>query len=311
MNDDKGGSGSDERRGRRRAAPRPWVPAFARTTMGGVRVGGELLVVGGARLRPRPVGPAAPVQALRFQAQGERPPRPRMALSRWVPACAGITRGGGVREGRDKGAPPVAPALDSRFRGNDDVGGRVGGGCWWRRGESPAAAGRALRETPLRRGVESAGMRRGWWWEAPRVPSGQASTGSGRTELRGARATGCGVGGDAPGLVVGGPSTGSGRTDLGSAPTVGELGMRCGMETPRAAPLWIPAFAGMTLVGECGPAGAAGGGRPFDRLRANGIAVSAGDGVWGEGGGVVGRGRRRGEGYSSGRGIQRALKSWG
>ena len=32
----------------------------------------------------------------------------------------------------------------------------------------------------------------------------------------------------------------------------GEWGMRWGTGVPRAAPLWIPAFAGMTLVGECG-----------------------------------------------------------
>ena len=35
-------------------------------------------------------------------------------------------------------------------------------------------------------------------------------------------------------------------------PYDGEWGVRRGTETPRAAPLWVPAFAGMTLVGECG-----------------------------------------------------------
>ena len=34
------------------------------------------------------------------------------------------------------------PALDSRFRGNDDGGVRAGRRCWWREGEGPAAAGR-------------------------------------------------------------------------------------------------------------------------------------------------------------------------
>ena len=96
----------------------------------------------------------------------------------------------------------------------------------------------------------------------------------------------------------------------------GVWGMRSGTETPRAAPLWIPAFAGMTRVGECekdeggwasgwgpalaggrfanrpydrgraqeggGDAGAAGGGRaPFDRLRANGFGRGAYNGEWG------------------------------
>ena len=52
-------------------------------------------------------------------------------------------------------------------------------------------------------------------------------------------------------------------------------------ETPRASPLWIPAFAGMTRVGECGPARAGGVGGPFDRLRANGLGERACGGEWG------------------------------
>ncbi len=144
------------------------------------------------------------------------------------------TRGVGVRRGvgdamGEGDAPRRAPALDSRFRGNDDVGGRVGGGCWWRRGESPAAAGRALREAPLRRGVGESGMRRG--------------------------------------LVVGALRQAQGERISWSAPTAG----------------W-------------GSRGCDGGwwGGPFDRLRANGIAVCACDGVGvgnatgGEGGVVAG-----------------------
>ena len=53
-----------------------------------------------------------------------------------------------------------------------------------------------------------------------------------------------------------------------------------GWETPRAAPLWIPAFAGMTRAGE-GDAGAVGGGGPFDKLRANGRGRRAFGGEWG------------------------------
>ena len=66
---------------------------------------------------------------------------------------------------------------------------------------------------------------------------------------------------------------------------VGGWGMRWG-ETPRALPLWIPAFAGMTGR-VSGTARAAGGWGPFDRLRANGVVDGGCDGV----GGCVG-GRR-------------------
>ena len=63
---------------------------------------------------------------------------------------------------------------------------------------------------------------------------------------------------------------------LGRRACGGEWGMRWGMETPRAAPLWIPAPVRRWRV--CGPARAAGGGGPpssalrtgFDSLRANG-----------------------------------------
>ena len=52
-------------------------------------------------------------------------------------------------------------------------------------------------------------------------------------------------------VPLGQASTGSGRTDLGGAPSVGSGGAM-EWETPRASPLWIPAFAGMTRAGECG-----------------------------------------------------------
>ena len=157
----------------------------------------------------------------------------------------------GERERRETGTPPRrAPALGSRFRENDDGGGRVGGGCWWRealrqarangiavsacdgvwgirrcdgaggggapplapldtgfrrydggdvrankccwlwRGEGPAAAGRALREAPLRRDVAS-GMRRGLVVGALRQAQGERIRGA---RLRRGGGQGCGVG---------------------------------------------------------------------------------------------------------------------
>ena len=149
--------------GRRRLTPRPlWIPAFAGMTLGcaGRRV---LLVAEGegvlpARHRP-PAGPAAPRSPFDFP-QGERPPGPRMALSVWVPARAGMARVGGPlrvpsgqastgsgrtelgsasmtgSRGCDGGRrrPRRAPALGSRVRGNDGGGSRrfeggLGGGA--------------------------------------------------------------------------------------------------------------------------------------------------------------------------------------
>ena len=49
----------------------------------------------------------------------------------------------------------------------------------------------------------------------------------------------------------GGPSTGSGRT-VRESPVRRGVGDAKGEETPRATPLWIPAFAGMTMWGSAG-----------------------------------------------------------
>ena len=132
--------------------------------------------------RARPEGPAAPRSPFDFP-QGERPPLPnvgtkRMALSRWVPACAGMTRRGGVWEGRGTREPRPAPRpWVPAFAGTTVGGVRAGGGCWWRRGESPAAAGRALREAPLRRGV-GRGCGGVWWWGALRQAQGERNRGA-------------------------------------------------------------------------------------------------------------------------------------
>ena len=81
----------------------------------------------------------------------------------WGSRCGGTggsrtaptTGSWGYDGGLGWGAPRRAP-LDTGFRRYDDEGVRGGGGCWWRWGEGPAAAGRAVREPPLRRGVGDA-----------------------------------------------------------------------------------------------------------------------------------------------------------
>ena len=132
---------------RLRAAPLPWIPVLAGTTMGGVRAG--------RRCWWR--------WALR-QAQGERVWEGRV---RWGVGDAMGDRGaprrapldsclrrndarGGVREGRELGTSPrLAPALGSRESGNDD-GGR--GGMRWREGLvsgwGPALAGGRFANRP-------------------------------------------------------------------------------------------------------------------------------------------------------------------
>ena len=126
--------------GMHRPAPLPWIPAFAGTTMGAL--------ARGVRVRVGDAPPRAPALDSRFRGnddggvsargscQGVGMHRP--APLPWIPAFAGTTMGElarGVRV-RVGDAPPRAPALDSRFRGNDDGGMRI----WearlpWRCGE--------------------------------------------------------------------------------------------------------------------------------------------------------------------------------
>ena len=208
---------------------------------------------------------------------GRRRPAPR------APLDTGFRRydaRGGVREGREVGTSPRrAPALGSRESGNDDGG---CGGMRWREGFGsgwwPVARsrGRAVREPPLRPGwgARGRGCARGLLVvEGPlRVPSGQASTGSGRTDLGGA------------------PTTGSGGCDGGC----GGMSWREGFGSG-----WGPALAGGRFAnrpydrggahegggvrGGCwwwrGPSSALRTG--FDRLRANGFGRGAYNGEWG------------------------------
>ena len=143
-----------------------WIPAFAGTTIAGVRAG-ECCWCRGAPFE-------CPQDRLR-QAQGERSWEARV---RWGLGDAMVG---------DGDAPRRAPALGSRFRENDDRGMGVGECCWCRAG-GPALAGRAIRESPLRwSGVHEGGV--------PACPgatrAGGPSTGSGRTDSRIAPMTGC------------------------------------------------------------------------------------------------------------------------
>ena len=108
---------NDARRRRPLAAHLPWVPAFARTTVGGVC---------GTRGR---VGGGVPFDRLRANGISKR----ACDVGWWGRAAARRTSGyrlspvrrlGGVGSSRGGGAPRRAPALGSRFREND------GGGCW-------------------------------------------------------------------------------------------------------------------------------------------------------------------------------------
>ena len=194
--------------GRRRPAPAPlpWIPAFAGTTMGGCGVWRGLLVRGG----------------------------PSTGSGRTDSGSARAMGSGGC-DGEDGDAPCRAP-LGSCLRRNDARGGVregqwggvwVGEGCWWRWGESPAAAGRAVREPPLR-GLGSRGSDWGLGGGAP--PGAPLDTGFRRYDDGGV--WGCGGGC----WWRWGPSTGSGRTDLGSARAMGSGGCDEGRRRPAPRP---------------------------------------------------------------------------
>ena len=160
---------------------------------------------------------------------------------------------GGCEGGRRRPTPHPCPGFPRSRERRGGVGRR---GCWWRWVEGPAAAGRAVREPPLRQGV---GEATGVWVGVPRpaplwIPAFAGTTmgGAGRRGV----------------LVAVGPPSSALRTgfDRLRANGVGERacemgsGDAWGTETPPAAPLpWIPAFAGRTM-GVCGSAKAAGGG---------------------------------------------------
>ena len=141
----------------------------------------------------------------------------------WIPAFAGTTMGAlarGVRV-RVGDAPPRAPALDSRFRGNDDggVGARgscQGGGCTAPRPCPGFPLSRERRWGSWREGFVS-----GWGMHRPAplpwIPAFAGTTmgecGFGKRlpwRFRGNDVGECGFG-----KALTGPSTGSGRTDSG------------------------------------------------------------------------------------------------
>ena len=149
--------------GMHRPAPLPWIPAFAGTTMGALARGVRVRVgdapprapaldsrfrgnddggvsargscQGGGCTAPRPC-PGFPLSRERrwgrwreglVSGWGMHRPAPLP----WIPAFAGTTMGALARGVRVRvwDAPPRAPALDSRFRGNDDGGISARGSC--------------------------------------------------------------------------------------------------------------------------------------------------------------------------------------
>ena len=213
---DGGRCGKYESRRRPRAAPRPWVPAFARTTVGGA---GPLAgFVSGCRTPPLWIPAFA---GMTLGVVRER---------RWESAGrAGAAGGGGnpsTGSGRTEsrsapamwvggGVPPPGAPLDTGFRRYDD-GGR-GNDATRRR---PRAA--PLPWVPAKAGTTVGGVcgTRGscWWRRALRQAQGERSL----SACQGS----CLLGNDC--IVPGGPSTGSGRTETRIAPmvVVGARGVR-------------------------------------------------------------------------------------
>ena len=124
---------------------------------GGVlaEAGTTMSVCGSASAADRGGGPALAGRAIR-----ESP-------LRWGTGIAPTT---GSRRCVEGGDAPLRAPLDTGFRRYDDGGLGVGEG-WWLWGEGPALAGRAIRESPLRRGLGVSRMRRGFVVGVPR-PSG-------------------------------------------------------------------------------------------------------------------------------------------
>ena len=73
---------------------------------------------------------------------------------------SGRTDSGSAPYDGEWGMPCPAPLWIPAFAGTTVGGVGCGGGCWWWWGEGPAAAGRAVREPPLR-GLGSRGCDRG------------------------------------------------------------------------------------------------------------------------------------------------------
>ena len=176
-----GECGKDERWGRPRAAPLPWVPARAGTTMGGVMgcVGARGWCQGGG-------------------------PLSRAGGSRTAPTTGvGRTRAGVMRELLVVEGPSSALRTGfDRLRANG-FGRGACGGVWGMRwgAETPRAA--PLPWVPVFTGTTMGGVRAGkrwWWWRAPFVcPQDRLRQAQGeRTRVACLRRGVGGVGGGAP-----------------------------------------------------------------------------------------------------------------
>ena len=120
-----------------RSAPL-WIPASAGTTMGGIRA-----------------------DEFCWRRRGEFPLR---RDGRFANRPYDGVWGVGDAMGVSGGAAPLSAPLDTGFRRYDDGGYSSRRVLLEAEGGVPAAAGRAIRESPLRRGVGSRGRDGGWWW---------------------------------------------------------------------------------------------------------------------------------------------------
>ena len=174
-----GECGKDERWGRPRASPLPWVPARAGTTMGGVvgcvgargwcQGGGPLSRAGGSRTAPTTgVGRTrAGVMRELLVAEGPLRAPSGQALTGSGRTDLGSARAvgsGGCDGGRRR--PRAAPLPWVPVFTGTTMGGVVVGEGWWRRGGGPLSRAGDSRIAPTTGWWRRLGRDGGWGWGA-------------------------------------------------------------------------------------------------------------------------------------------------